>query len=173
VVIGRPAHAGGGLTEAILRGAEYHGGQRIEDRFAIASTLLREREPVVAYLYVDELDRAAHEHGWQGEAWVRRLEALDAALADLLMTLPGDAGVVVTADHGIIDVPAERQVMLDADPSLIEGVAQIGENRASGRSISKTGSSLQPSQRSGPRPSGIVRGSPPGTRPSPVEHSAR
>ncbi|MFA5606309.1 MAG: alkaline phosphatase family protein [Leucobacter sp.] len=126
VVIGRPAHATGGLTEAILRGAEYHGGQRIEDRFAIASTLLREREPIVAYLYVDELDRVAHEHGWQGESWVRRLEALDAALADLLMTLPGDVGVVVTADHGIIDVPPERQVMLDADPSLIEGVAQIG-----------------------------------------------
>lgn len=126
VAIGRPAHASGGLTEAILFGAEYHGGQRIEDRFAIASRLLRTGEPLIVYLYVDELDRAAHEHGWEGEAWVRRLEQLDAALDGLLRTLPGDVGLAVTADHGIVDVPRHAHVMMDADPALLEGVAEIG-----------------------------------------------
>ncbi|GAB2552010.1 alkaline phosphatase family protein [Leucobacter ruminantium] len=126
VAIGRPAHAAGGLTEAILTGAEYHPGQRIEDRFAAMSRLLREGDPIVAYLYVDELDKAAHEQGWQSEAWTRRLEALDASLADLLRTLPGDTGVVVTADHGIVDVAPHQQVMLDADPSMLDGVAEIG-----------------------------------------------
>lgn len=126
VAIGRPAHASGGLTEAILTGAEYHTGQRIEDRFAAASQLLRGGDPVVAYLYVDELDRAAHEFGWQSEAWAGRLERLDAALSDFLRTLPGDVGVVVTADHGMVDVARHQQVMLDADSALLDGVAEIG-----------------------------------------------
>ena len=126
VVIGRPAHAQGGLTSAILSGAEYHGGQRIEDRFSIASQLLREGIPTVAYLYVDELDRAAHESGWQSDAWVKRLEALDASLADLLRTLPSDVGVAITADHGMVDVAAHQQVLLDADPAMLAGVAEVG-----------------------------------------------
>jgi hypothetical protein len=126
VAIGRPAHAVGGLTEAILTGAEYHPGQRIEDRFEVAARLLRSGDPIVAYLYIDELDKAAHEQGWQSAAWLRRLEQLDASLDGFLRALPRDAGVVVTADHGIVDVPPHQQVMLDADPRLLEGVAEVG-----------------------------------------------
>src|SRR5690606_27020975 len=37
VAIGRPSHATGGLTSAILGGAEYHGAQTITDRFSTAS----------------------------------------------------------------------------------------------------------------------------------------
>lgn len=126
IAIGRPAHAVGGLTEAILTGAEYHPGQRIEDRFAVASRLLRSGDPIVAYLYIDELDKAAHEHGWQSETWLRRLEQLDAALDGFLRTLPEGTGVVVTADHGIVDVQPHQQVMLDSDPELLRDVAEIG-----------------------------------------------
>ena len=126
IAIGRPAHATGGLTEAILAGAEYHPAPRIEDRFAAASRLVRGADPVVAYLYVDELDRVAHERGWQSADWVRRLEQLDAALGDFLRTLPGDVGVAVTADHGIVDVAAHQQVRLDPDHSLLRDVAEVG-----------------------------------------------
>ncbi|MFT4232914.1 MAG: alkaline phosphatase family protein [Leucobacter sp.] len=126
VAVGRPAHAIGGLTEAILAGAEYRPGQRIEDRFAVASRLLRSGEPFVVYLYIDELDKAAHERGWRSDAWLRRLEQLDGALDGFLRALPGGTGVAVTADHGIVDVEAHQQVMLDADPSLLADVAEIG-----------------------------------------------
>lgn len=124
--IGRPAHATGGLTEAILRGAEYLPGQRIEDRFAAASALVRRRDPAVAYLYVDELDRAAHKEGWQSDAWARRLEQFDAALDGFLRALPPDVGVAITADHGIVDVPQHHHVMMDSDPGLLADVAEIG-----------------------------------------------
>lgn len=132
VVIGRPAHEEGGLTRAILSDADYLSGQRIDDRFAIASQTLRAaaagpaQESTLIYLYVDELDRAAHEHGWESSEWVRRLEQLDAALADFLRALPGGVGVAVTADHGIIDVPAEQHVLLDSVPGLLDGVVEIG-----------------------------------------------
>lgn len=113
VAIGRPAHAVGGLTEAILAGAQYYGGQTIADRFAVASKLLRGDAPILAYVYVDELDRAAHAEGWHSAQWLKRLEALDQALGDFLHALPGGIGVVVTADHGMLDIPTEKRIMLD------------------------------------------------------------
>lgn len=124
VAIGRPAHATGGLTEAILAGAEYSGGQTIDARFAIALRLARAGDPFLAYLYVDELDRAGHSEGWQSEQWLRRLEALDSAVARLLPALPADVGLVMTADHGMIDVGPERQVRIGRD--ALEGVAEVG-----------------------------------------------
>lgn len=126
IVIGRPAHAQGGLTEAILRGAEFHAGQRIEERFAIASAALRSQRSTLAYLYVDELDRAGHSEGWQSGAWVRRLEQLDEAMDGLLRSLPGDVGVVLTADHGMLDVTPEHQVFLDDGSLPLGGVEAIG-----------------------------------------------
>ncbi|UOQ58619.1 alkaline phosphatase family protein [Leucobacter allii] len=126
VAIGRPAHAVGGLTEAILTGADYVPGQRIEDRFAAASALLREGEAAVVYLYVDELDKAAHASGWRSEAWLRGLEQFDGALAGFLRGLPGGVGVAVTADHGIVDVAEHQQRFLDADPERFARVALVG-----------------------------------------------
>lgn len=126
VTVGRPAHATGGLTESILSGAEYLAGQRIDDRFALASQALRGGAPTVMYLYVDELDRAAHAHGWEGPEWVQRLEQFDAALDGFLRGLPGGVGVAVTADHGMLDVGPTQQVLLDADPAQLAGVAQVG-----------------------------------------------
>jgi len=126
VAIGRPAHAKGGLTEAILSGAEYYGGQTIADRFALASRLLRGSDPIFAYLYVDELDKVAHSAGWQSAPWTSRLEQLDAALDDLLRTLPSGVGVIVTADHGVVDVPSEQRLLLeDVLPSL-DSIAEFG-----------------------------------------------
>lgn len=124
--IGRPAHRESGLTRANLTGAEYLEGQRIADRFAQASRALRTGEPSYIYLYVDELDRAAHKYGWQSDEWVRRLEQFDAALDDFLRTLPDGVGVALTADHGIVDVARHEQVLLDADPALLDGVAAVG-----------------------------------------------
>ncbi|WP_449277374.1 alkaline phosphatase family protein [Leucobacter sp. GX24907] len=124
--LGRPAHATGGLTEAILAGAEYLGGQRIADRFAQASGVLRGAQPTLCYLYIDELDKAGHEHGWEGDRWLQRLEQFDAALDDFLRGLPGDVGVVVTADHGMVDVLGHQHVLLDADDDLFRGVQEVG-----------------------------------------------
>lgn len=128
VAIGRPAHASGGLTEAILSGAEYHGAQTISERFAIASRLVRSGEPLLAYVYIDELDRAAHSDGWGSDAWLSRLESLDGALGDFLRSLPGEVGVAVTADHGMLDIAPERRLMLDeiCREAIDGAVAEIG-----------------------------------------------
>jgi hypothetical protein len=69
------------------------------------------------YAYWPEFDALSHQHG-VGSAPVRgHFAALDQALGRLLERLAGsDTIVVVTADHGFVDVPAAEAV--DLPPSL-------------------------------------------------------
>lgn len=125
-VIARPQHAKSGLTQAILTGAEYVGRDSIGDRFDHARILAHAPAPSLVYLYIDELDRAGHKHGWESDAWLHTLEEVDAHVARLLSHLPAAARVWVTADHGMIDVPHVNHVALDGDPGLLEGVQKVG-----------------------------------------------
>jgi hypothetical protein len=56
---------------------------------------------------------------------------MDAVVAQLVDALPDDAALLVTADHGMLDVPTDTRVDLDADPDLCAGVRVLaGEARA-------------------------------------------
>ena len=125
-VYGRPAHAASGFTGAVLTGATYVGGERIVDRFVAARQQIMTGESVFAYVYIDELDRAGHKDGWQSENWAARLEQLDAALADFLTGLPSDVGIVLTADHGMVDIAQHQQIILDLEAPLFDAVEAIG-----------------------------------------------
>ncbi len=126
IAIGEPRHAAGGFTRAVLRGAEYRGGRTMADRFALAEAAARERSLV--YLYVPELDRLAHERGWQSDAWVDALEELDGYVRALVAALPRDVGLVATADHGMVDVDASAHLVVP--PELLEHVEHVaGEPR--------------------------------------------
>ncbi len=123
---GRPAHAESGFSRAVLTGATYASGSRIADRFAAAKSFIDTTEASLAYVYIDELDRAGHNEGWQSESWARRLEQLDAALADFLARLPPRTGVVLTADHGMVDVAPHQQVVFDRDSREFTDVVEVG-----------------------------------------------
>ena len=127
VAIGPPRYRDSGFTHAVLRGAEYLDGGSLDARFARAREVLA-GPPALAYLYVPELDTASHKHGWESEAWIAALEELDAAFGAFVPALGPRAGLVVTADHGVVDVPHERQVVVD--PADLAGVRAVaGEPR--------------------------------------------
>lgn len=126
VVIGRPAHERSGLTKALLAGAQFRAGTDIAARFEELAALLRIGETRFHYLYIDELDRAGHQFGWQSDQWEHALEELDAQLARFAAQLTSDVECVLTADHGIIDVPSHRHVLMDEHPGLLDGVWKIG-----------------------------------------------
>lgn len=130
VAVGAPAYADSGLSRACLRGADYLAAEGMAERAELALTAVHGAEPTLVYLYAAEADQAGHRHGCASAEWLQALEEIDAACALLEAGLPGDCGLIVTADHGMVDVPFERQREMPADGPLAEGVVAIaGEPR--------------------------------------------
>jgi hypothetical protein len=100
------------------------------ERFAAAREVLATPGPGLTYLYVAELDQLAHARGWESPEWTEALEALDAQVAGFARALGPRHGALLTADHGVLDVPVSGHVLFDTAPQLVRGVAAVaGEPR--------------------------------------------
>jgi hypothetical protein len=127
IAIGPARYRESGFTHAVLRGAEYRPGATIADRLEGAHEAMT-GPPALVYVYVPELDTASHAHGLESPNWVAALEELDAAVGRFVPHLGPTHGLLVTADHGVIDVPHEAQLIVD--PQLLLGVRHVaGEPR--------------------------------------------
>ncbi|WP_241984837.1 alkaline phosphatase family protein [Cryobacterium adonitolivorans] len=115
-----------GFSRAVLRGAGYVPAESIGARFAASRAIFDAEPTALIYLYVPELDINAHAHGWESAKWLAQLESLDAETARFAGTLRQDEGMILTADHGVVDVPAAKQVLFDTVPALVAGVRHIG-----------------------------------------------
>ncbi|WP_240694714.1 alkaline phosphatase family protein [Cryobacterium sp. SO1] len=124
--VGPKRFAGSGFSQAVLRGAHYLPAETIGARFAAARAVFDTEPRALIYLYVPELDISAHAHGWESPRWLAQLEALDAEAARFAGGLRQDEGMILTADHGVVDVPEARQVLFDTVPHLVAGVRHIG-----------------------------------------------
>lgn len=110
-VIGPGVYEKTGFTALTMPNAQYVVADSIESRF---QELLRNpNSPSVTYLYVPELDQLAHRYGVESDRWLNALEELDQQVKNFVDNAPASVGVVLTADHGVIDVAAERQIFLD------------------------------------------------------------
>jgi hypothetical protein len=127
IAIGPARYRESGFTRAVLRGADYRTGSSIADRLTRAQEALS-GPPALIYVYVPELDSAAHAHGLESPNWLSALEDLDAAVGDFVRSLGPTHGLLVTADHGVIDVPHAAQRMVPSE--LLDGVRHVaGEPR--------------------------------------------
>jgi len=71
------------------------------------------------YAYWPDYDSTSHQHGRESPAALAQLAAIDAAFAALLARLSGtDSIVVLTADHGFVDVADEDALDLADGPGL-------------------------------------------------------
>lgn len=86
----------------------------------------------VAYGYDGDLDATGHVRGCAHPAWRAQLRHVDLLVEQILAGLPADAALLVTADHGMLDVPPAGKVDLDAPGTdLLDGVRVLaGEPRA-------------------------------------------
>ena len=108
--VGVAAYAHSGFTRATLRGAAFVAAASPAERVATAFALAEQNDGALVYCYLPEVDKAGHKHGVDSTEWVTALEEIDAALS---RTVPDGVGVVVTADHGMLDVPSHRQIVFD------------------------------------------------------------
>jgi hypothetical protein len=125
-----PQFSSSPMTRAALRGGRFVSATTPHARTAAAAEAMASAGPSLMYFYVNELDKAGHRHGCQSEQWEQQLEELDATVKRLNASLPAGTTILLTADHGMLDVPEQQRIDYTADPSLIEGVRHTaGEPR--------------------------------------------
>lgn len=129
-VIATEKHRRSGFTKAVLRGAEYRGAEGIPERMAAAREILDGADRAIVYLYIAELDKVGHSDGCESPEWTTQLEEVDAAVRGFASSLRSREGLLVTADHGVLDIPVHSHVLFGEDAALVDGVRFVaGEPR--------------------------------------------
>lgn len=129
-VISKGLYRDSGFTRAIQRGATFVAAATPAERLAAAADLAATHPGSLVYVYIPELDTIGHAQGWESDRWLRALEELDTDLRRFEASLADGVGALVTADHGMVDVPPHRQLLLRKGDALLEGVDLVaGEPR--------------------------------------------
>jgi hypothetical protein len=102
VVITKPVFARTGFTGVYLRGARLRFWRSPSALVTETLRAVHAGEPLVVGYY-DGIDTVAHEYGL-GAAYLRELELVDRLVGQLFDGLPRGVGVLLTADHGQVEV---------------------------------------------------------------------
>ncbi|WP_174550481.1 alkaline phosphatase family protein [Nocardia shimofusensis] len=113
-----------GLTRAALRGNEFRPSFSFGDLVDGVITALRAGERSLVYAYHGELDTTGHVRGTASDAWLLELAHVDRLAAAIAERLPAGAALLVTADHGMVDITSP--VDFDTHPELRAGVRSLG-----------------------------------------------
>lgn len=114
-----------GFTQAHLEGARFSGYRMPSTLVAETARLIRSGEPFV-YTYYDGVDKVAHEYGL-ADHYDAEIVAVDRLVEYMIRVLPSSASLVLTSDHGQLDV-GENLVRLDKDVAAHVSY-QSGEGR--------------------------------------------
>ena len=124
-VITRAEFAETGFTGAHLAGVRFHGWRMPSTLVSTVAQLLEDGEPFV-YAYYDGVDKVAHEFGL-GRQYDAEVCAADRMAEAIIRLLPPGAALVVTSDHGQVDV-GDNVVSLA--PEVLDRVRMLsGEGR--------------------------------------------
>lgn len=120
---------GSGLTRAALRGQicsplddEGDEDERLQRTVQASQTGTRS----VVYVYERMLDHTGHTLGVAHPAWRQQLTRIDAWLERLRDALDDEVVLLVTGDHGMVDVGTERRLVIEHEPELGAEVDLIG-----------------------------------------------
>lgn len=124
-VVSKPEFEGSGFTLAHLAGVRHHAWRQSSSIPVLVSERIAAGDTFV-YAYYDGIDKIAHERGF-GPFYDSELSVADALVGSILETLPSDCVLLVTADHGQVEV-GDRTLMLPHDVSALVH-HQSGEGR--------------------------------------------
>ena len=119
-----------GLTLCSQRGVPFHGINSIWERLDVVLEVIESAPRAMTYAYESRLDHTGHGKGCASEEWRTMLTTIDSELADLREELPRDTVLLVTADHGMIDLPQAGRFDVNSSPGLLDDVTLLaGEAR--------------------------------------------
>jgi hypothetical protein len=114
-----------GLTLCGFRGSEFVGGDKVGERIAGVVAASAE-DPSVTYVYDGDLDWTGHRYGVDSPQWRAQLAAIDASAEQLREALDPGVRLLVIADHGMVDSPADARTDVDEQLELRDGVRLLG-----------------------------------------------
>lgn len=121
---------GTGLTVCSQRGVPFHGINSVYERLDVVVDVIESAPRSVTYAYESRLDHTGHGKGCTSPQWREMLTTIDTELAELRDELPRDTVLIVTADHGMIDLPFDDRFDVDQVPRLLDDVTLLaGEAR--------------------------------------------
>jgi predicted AlkP superfamily pyrophosphatase or phosphodiesterase len=124
-VVTRAEFATSGFTVVHLNDIRFH-PYRMPSTLAVEVAGLLRRGESFVYAYYDGIDKVAHEYG-MGEYYDAELTSVDQLVGYIISVLPRDAALVVTSDHGQVDV---GEHVVHPHVSLLEQCSfQSGEGR--------------------------------------------
>jgi hypothetical protein len=115
-----------GLSVASMRGADYRAANTPGALVARTAQALASEPRSFALVYTGDLDSTGHACGSASPAWPYQLAQVDLLARQLADALPAGTPMYVTADHGMVDVPAADRVDADQVTGLRTGVALLG-----------------------------------------------
>ncbi|GAB2590384.1 alkaline phosphatase family protein [Paractinoplanes abujensis] len=124
----RPEFEGSGLTVSAYGGARFVGQNDLAaDMIAALSAA---SGPALVYGYHPDLDKKGHEDGVDSPSWRAAARGVEALIDRIVHALPPRAALLVIADHGQLNVPADARFDMADIPDLRAGVAGVaGEPR--------------------------------------------
>lgn len=117
-----PMFAKSALTRASLRGPVFVAANQPMARAKATHTVFDKHRSALVYTYFNELDKAGHKFGVDSSQWRDTLEELDYVIKSLVSRLPEETTVLITGDHGMVDVPESQRIDYSQFPELVEGV---------------------------------------------------
>ena len=130
--VGLSRFADSGLTRAALRGGEFIGADEwdTEARIAAVDAAAGGGDRSLVYVYERQLDHAGHVRGCESSNWLAQLSRIDDFCERLRAALPTQVTMIITGDHGMVDVPAGHRLVVEDVPALQRGVSALaGEGR--------------------------------------------
>lgn len=130
VTVGPREHDGTGLNRAALRGGRHVGADTPAELVTILPAVMSELDRRFVYAYHGALDLAGHTHGVGSREWCAELTSIDRLVSELARRLPTDALLVITADHGMVDIAEDHLIEVADIAGLLDGVRVVaGEPR--------------------------------------------
>lgn len=120
---GPSKYAETGMTRTLLAGATAH------DYETFDPDVITRRSQHLDYVYLPKLDKLGHTFGPNTPKWVAYLREIDELVAYLARRIGPDGAVFVTSDHGMITIPDERRINIDADDFMFGVDIVAGEPR--------------------------------------------
>lgn len=104
-VVTKAQYQGSGFTRAHLRETDLVDYRFPSTMISHVLNLINHDEPFV-YAYYEGIDTVAHEYGLR-ENYLEELKAVDYLVGRLISSLPHGCALLITSDHGQVEVPGE------------------------------------------------------------------